>query len=141
MDYVWELLGSEAARNIIISLIAMAFAYVKGLGAIKKHNLGRCVIALQSGVQEVYESFVKGMKNANVDGKLTDAEKLEVRDQAWNMAKDILAAEGIDLAKYYGPRIAKSIIEAMVKKSKHAGLAAKALLPAPELTDLPGPNQ
>jgi len=71
---------------------------------------------------------VKGLKIASLDGKLTDVEKSEAREKAYQCAKDILKEEGIDLAKHYGPRISKAIIEELVKRSKTMGAMAKGIV-------------
>ncbi len=114
---------------MFLGAVALATGIVVKLGFIKRYNLARCVLAIQSAVQEVYGNYVKDLKRANADGKLTEDEKAEAVAQAYQRAKTIVSEEGIDLAKYYGPRISRAIIDAAVNKSKTAGRIAKGLLP------------
>lgn len=128
MDKIIEILTGPAASPIVLSVLTAIIGYVLKTAFVKKYELERCILALESGVQEVYETYVKSIKAASEDGKLTDMEKDEARDKAYTHAKQILATEGIDLAKYYGPRIAKAVIEKLIKRSKTAGLMAKGVL-------------
>ena len=129
LELLWKFLMSEAGATAVLSLIGLIIAKVLKTNFVKQHEMGRCVLALEAGVREVYETFVKSLKEAAADGKLTDSEKLEARDKAYQCAKQILETEGIDLAKYYGPRLAKAIIERLVNKSKTLGKIAKGILP------------
>ncbi len=139
LDSLVALASTDLASTIVLGVVALVIAVLAQLGFSKKHNLGRCLLAFQSAVQEVYECYVKGIKKANEDGKLTEEEKTEAVAQAYSRAKGILAEEGLELARYYKPRISRGIIEAMVKRSKTAGRIAKGLLSddGPEL-DKPG---
>jgi len=128
MEAILAFLQTEAAANLILGAIALAVGYFLKRSAVKKYKLERCILALQTGVQETYEEYVKSIKEASTDGKLTESEKMQARDRAWNAAKVILQEEGIDLAKYYGPRISKAVIEALIKRSKTAGNMAKGIL-------------
>jgi lipocalin len=125
MDGIVNFLGTEAAFNAIVLIISAVVGVILKLRVTQKYNLDRCALALQSAVQEVYECYVRGLKEASEDGTLTDSEKEYARNEAWVRAKHILEEEGIDLLKYYSPRIAKSIIETLVNDAKISGYQVK----------------
>jgi len=134
---IWGLaqdaITSETTMKGVMYLVGILVAWILKKKATKKWDLQRIVLASEVAVKETYEEYVRATKSANQDGKLTQDERAVARTFAFNRLKDILSEKGIDLAKYYGPRLAKFLIDRAVGRSKLAGrIAAAALRPLQE---------
>lgn len=121
MQDVLQLLENDGVVNLVLGAIALVVGVLVRSQFSRKHDLERVWVALQTGVNEVYRDYVKAIKAGREDGKLTPLEKDIARAKAVEVAKELLAREGIALAKYYGPRIAASIVSMMADRSKTLG--------------------
>ena len=119
-----ELLENEGVVNLILGGIALIIGAVAKMEWSKRHDLDLVWAALQTGVNETYRGYVKALKAGREDGKLEDFEKEAARKRAVDIAKDILADQGVRLCKYYGPRIAQAIVSRMADRSKTVGKIA-----------------
>jgi len=135
-EKIMDILGHEAVMNFILGIFGLVITWILKSELVEKYNLTRAALAIKSGVIETYHYLVKGLKAASADGTLTEDEKEEARKDAYNRATQIFKEKGKDLAKYYGPRAAASLIERYVNQAKNeskyenkkAGIA-KVLLP------------
>ena len=136
---MWEFLGSEQGQVIILSVVGFIFGFIKRRESVKKWKLEVAIKALEVGVNDTYRAYVRAIKDAKADGKLTDDEKEHARELAIAKAMQIAKEVGLDLVKYYGKEYLPVIIEKIVQRNKTAGkLANGALRPflnSPELSE------
>lgn len=130
--WIWALLASDAVRNVWIYLlttgIAAVVGWLKWRGTIRE----RAMMFLAAGVRETYEEYVRKIKAASADGKLTDDERREAVRQAIERAKQYALAEGVDLLKYVAKETLPALIDSIVRRFK--GEAALSIpLPLPDL--------
>jgi hypothetical protein len=116
-------MNSPYLTPAVLAIIGAVFAWIKRRELVRKHDLEVAVAALESGVTETYQCYVKGLKAEN--GKLTEAQKDEAREMAYRLAKSIALEQGVSLWKYYSPRLAKALIEKFVHRAKATGEASK----------------
>lgn len=69
---------------------------------IRDDRFQRALIALEAAVRTTYDAYVRAIKEAREDGKLTDAERREARRRARNAAIAYGRDEGIDIARELG---------------------------------------
>ena len=130
---IQDAITSETLMKSVMYVIGIVVAWILNKKATKKYDLERIVLAAEVAVKDTYEEFVRSAKDKNGNGKLDPEERATARTYAYNKMKDILAEKGISLAKYYGPRLAKFLIDRAVGRSKMAGrIAAAALSPLSE---------
>jgi Sec-independent protein translocase protein TatA len=107
---LWEVIFTIVM--IIIGILATKFGWDKA-------KWGKIIKAVETAVRTVYIEFVREAKLKNVDHKLTKEEVEESLKRAWDLTKDDLAKQGIDLAvwitKEYFPTIVDKVIK-LVKK-------------------------
>ncbi len=113
-------LALPEVQTLGMTAIAAVFGFFKRRAAVKKYNLERAMQCLESGVQTVYDEYVRVLKNGADDGKLTDIERRQARDLAVQKAKEYAASDGIDLAKIYAADYLPVLVENLIKKSKAA---------------------
>lgn len=131
MDWV-ELLTKDGVAELVLGGVALLFSLLVKLEWVRKHNLEMALASLEAGVSETYEEYVKVVKESRRDGKLTEDEKRTARVMAVEKAKSILATQGLNLFKYYGPRVAEALVSRISQRSKTLGALASPLL-EPEL--------
>lgn len=133
-DGDWTLDGWKAIFSFegFWSLLAMAvtagFGWVfKKLGdllgklkgtAEQREARQQALEALETGVNETYEDFVKHAKKAASDGKLTEAERKEARDLAVQRALGVAKGAGLELLKATAKPILDAWIEKILRKIK-----------------------
>lgn len=72
--------------------------------------------ALGDAVSNIGNGYVKDLKEANEDGKLTDTEKAAAKERAIIEATAILKSKGIELAKEKAPDAIAAIIRRIVDR-------------------------
>ena len=74
--------------------------------------------ALEAGVEKTYHVYVKAIKEANADGKLTAEEREKARGIAIGFAREFGRDQGVDLVKDIGVAGLELIIAKIVKALK-----------------------
>ena len=72
----------------------------------------------ESGVLQTYESTVKLLKAASEGGKLSQEDRAQALDSAWNIAQEEAQLMGIDLVDHYTPGLGKVVIQGIVNQLK-----------------------
>lgn len=138
MGFFFDLLQRPEAVPAILAVFGVIFGILKRLAFVKEWKLGVAINAVEVGVDTTYQNYVKNVKIANVDGKLTESEKQRAREMAFQVAREYASAEGLNLLKYYGKEYLPIIIEKIVARNKTIGLLAKTglrpFLEPPELS-------
>ena len=132
MQYILELLAVPEVQAALVALSAVVFALVKKVEAVRRWRLARAVECVEAGVRETYEEYVRAMKAASIDGKLTDEERAEARRRAIERAKDYAAREGVDLLKVYAKTYLPVLVEKILRRDKAAAALPFAFSEGPE---------
>jgi len=118
MEQVTEILVSVFQSDAFIALVVALI--LAGIGIIKKRagdkaNANAVALeAVEVGVRDTYEYYVRDLKKAAEDGKLTESERLEAQRRALKRATDYAAAQGVVLAKVYTEEYLPVLIERVV---------------------------
>jgi hypothetical protein len=109
------------ALLILFSILSTALTWFKGSeywGRVKDTRWATAVSAVDAAVTEVYENYVRDLKNGREDGKLTDEERREARDRALSLAIDIGKTRGVDVMAEIGTSFVRDVLEDAVQKRK-----------------------
>lgn len=132
MDWLWEFFAKSEIQAGVIALVAMLFGIVKRLNTVKRWQLTRAITALEAGVRVTYEEYVRAIKDASMDGKLTDAERQEAMRRTLDRARQFAAEDGFDLLKLYAKEYLPVLVDKIIFRRKKV-TAPFVSLPAPEL--------
>lgn len=69
---------------------------------LQRRRFRRALLALESGVEQTYQTYVKAIKAGRADGRLTEAEKARARSMARAQAVALAKEEGLDLLRTIG---------------------------------------
>lgn len=134
--WFWSLLASDTVVNLWLWLttsgVALAVGWLKWQGARRE----RAALCLAAGVRETYEAYVRHIKQASADGKLSDDEREEAVRQAVARARQYAANEGFDLLKVMAKEYLPVWIDSLVRRFKGEAAAASVPLSRPPLPDL-----
>jgi len=78
----------------------------------------RALLALETGVMNTYETYVREIKASREDGKLTSAERKEARRRAKEYAIELARVEGLDIARELGHSYLDAWLERLVRQVK-----------------------
>ncbi|MFA6240992.1 MAG: hypothetical protein WC655_08690 [Candidatus Hydrogenedentales bacterium] len=118
-----EILTSETGLTLAASLFTAAWTFFKGQEWFrnnKNERVRKALDALEAGVEKTYDSYVLALKEANLDGKLTAAERKRARELAREAAIMFGTTQGIDVARELGREYLDLWIERLVRKTKPA---------------------
>lgn len=134
--WLWTLLASDAAANLLLWLAATGAAalaaWLKWRGTRKEQAL----LCLAAGVRETYETYVRHVKLSRADGKLTDDERREAVLRAVAHARRYAATEGFDLLKVLAKDLLPVWVDALVRRFKGEAAGGAVPLSPPPLPDL-----
>lgn len=125
MSFIIDLLQRPETVPAVLAVFGFIFAILKRIGFVKRWKLEVAIDAIEVGVETTYQNYVKNLKIANADGRLTEAEKQRARETAIQVAKEYAMTKGLDLLKYYGKEYLPIIIEKIISRNKTMGLLAK----------------
>lgn len=118
----WQLLlGSEPALTLAGSILGAFWMVLRGsrwYERIRSQQSRRAVDALEAGVDRTYETYVRAIKEAREDGKLTAEERRHARVLARQAAIEFGNREGIDVARELGDHFINLWIRRLLKKVK-----------------------
>ena len=101
-----------------IALRLNAFVANQKAKIAKSQEEKTAIDALETGVSETYQELYQQLKEKASDGKLTDADKQQLRNCAKEKAIAVAKEQGLELAKVYGPRVINGLIEKIVSYRK-----------------------
>ncbi|GMW01800.1 MAG: hypothetical protein AMXMBFR84_29370 [Candidatus Hydrogenedentota bacterium] len=111
MDWI----NNEAGLVMLSTIISGLWAFFKSqewLRLAKEHKGEKALLALEAGVHHAYEEYVRAIKAARTDGKLTPEERRRARDLAVHAAVEFGRNEGVDVMTELGV----SYIDAWLKR-------------------------
>ena len=123
--WVWTLLAGE-----LVAVVA-GWAYAWIAARAKDTRYWVAVTAIQDAVTACYREYVRAIKAAREDGRLTVAEKDEALKRAYETAIGYARTRGVDLLKVFARETVLAQIEKYVRESKPG--AVPVIVPLPEL--------
>lgn len=101
MDWMY----SEAGVALVGAVVGAVWTAFRSSDWWQRRVAGRraqAMLALEAGVEQTYRAFVRGIKLARNDGKLTDTERARARDMALEAAIRFGRARGVDVLRELG---------------------------------------
>lgn len=133
--WIWSTLGSDAARNILFGLVSVLAGWIIRWWKLEGTRREQAILCVEAGVKEVGDDWVRKIKTAREDGKLTEDERRQANREAIDAAIEIAKQQGIDLIKTFGKETLPSLVDWAVRKLKGESALTKLPFPAP-LPDL-----
>lgn len=103
---------------LIGAVLALIWGFIKAKDVIKNKTVQIALEGLELGVEEAWQTYVKALKAANEDGKLTDEERKNARELAISVAKEYCKTKGVDLLKAFAKEYIPVIIKKLVDQRK-----------------------
>lgn len=125
MQTIIDFIGTESFFNLIAALTGLGVLGWKAMlqiqavkNATEKGNLQTALDCLEAGIEETYEEYVRALKDAAADGKLTDDERAMARSTAIAKAISYAETKGLDLLKTYGSALLRVFLERIIRNNK-----------------------
>lgn len=112
---------TEETVTLVGAIFGLVWAFFRSQDwykGLQEQRFGRALTALEAGVQYTYDTYVRAIKEASEDGKLTNTERRRARELARNTAINIGRTDGIDVIKEIGVDYINLWIERSVKEAK-----------------------
>lgn len=114
-------LGSDSGAVVagaVFGAIWTGFRSADAYARLRRRRFGGALLALERGVEQTYQTYVKAIKAARADGRLTESEKARARSMA--RARGAAAAKdaGIDLLRTIGSEYVDLWIARIVARRK-----------------------
>ncbi len=111
---LWE--AFWLAILLILGALATYFGW-------KKKKWGKIIVSIQTAVNTIYVEWVREakLKAKGAGGKLSKEDMLKALEEAWEMTKKDLLAQGIDLAKWIAKAYFPTIVNSLLQKAKKKG--------------------
>ncbi|MCL4693334.1 MAG: hypothetical protein KJ060_12600 [Candidatus Hydrogenedentes bacterium] len=116
-----ENLVSETSITLLGAVFGAAWTFFKSQDwyqRAKERRYADAVTALEAGVDQTYQTYVRAIKDASEDGKLTAAERRRAREMARDAAVSFGRTQGIDVIAEVGSDYIDLWINRLVKKAK-----------------------
>ena len=118
---IHDILGSEPALTLMGSVLGTFWMGLRGstwFNRIRERKLRRAIDALEAGMVHTYDTYVRAIKIARADGKLTEEERRHARDLARQAAIEFAQSEGIDLVQELGDHYINLWLNRLLRKAK-----------------------
>ena len=119
-----HVLNSEVGLTLVTAILGAvwtAFRSSDWYRRVCERRYATALHALEAGVELTYRTYVQAIKGSRADGKLTDDEMRQARQQARDAAIEFGRTQGIDVVRELGGEYIDLLIAKLVKKLKHAG--------------------
>lgn len=131
--YIWVILAKPEVVALLVSGLGGLVGILLRNRHVKKWRMERAVEFLAAGVRETYEEYVREVKRANADGKLTESERNTAMEKAIEKGRKYCREHGYDLFKAYAKEFVPVIVERIIGTQKAFGRANIPFPPLPEL--------
>ena len=118
-----HVLSSDAGLTIVGGVLGAAWTFFRLTELyrrLQKDRFCRAVEALEAAVDLTYRTYVREIKAAREDGKLTDAEIAEARRRAREAAVEFGRTQGVDVLRELGANYIDLWIGKIVNRLKAA---------------------
>lgn len=123
--WFWSLLAEPGIETILAGLATVIIGVAARWQWVRKWRVDKALECIAAGVQETHEEYVKQIKEAKEDGKLTVEERAIAMLLALEKAKRYALLAGFDLVKVFAedrlPALAESALEAQKAAGKDTG--------------------
>jgi hypothetical protein len=116
-----NVLNSEQGLTMVATVLGTFWAFVQSsklFTQMRTRKYYRAVEALEAAVEQTYRTYVRAIKDAREDGKLTDDEQRNARALARQSAVEFGERQGVDVLKELGSEYLDLWIARLVKKLK-----------------------
>lgn len=106
--------------DLVFTLLTIIIGAIATKYGLDKKKWWKIIKAVEKAVQTVYVEFIRDLKLKNKEsgGKLTADQMKEALQRAWDLAKDDLAQQGIDLAKWIAKEYFPVVVDKIIKTLK-----------------------
>ena len=111
----------EPAAVLVGTLLGGFWSFIKGqewFAKVRSRRYYKAVQALEAGVNQTYQEYVRALKQGREDGKLTSGERRRARNLAREAAVSFGRTEGVDVLKELGDQYLDTWIAKIVRKMK-----------------------
>ncbi len=127
MHEILAQIGTELVLAVLGAVVGTIWTAFKSLDFMRSRRTERyaeAVRALESGVEQTYEVYVRHIKQASADGKLTSHERRVARERATEFATRYARDRGVDLIDTIGREYLPVLITRIVRELKGTGTGA-----------------
>lgn len=135
IDKFMDYMGNDQFRNTVITLLGTGWLWLQRSFHIDRKTDRKwddVCLYIEAGVAKTYQTYVKARKEASADGTLTEEEKKQARQMAFNFARSYAVENGVNLVKEAGAELLPALIEKAV-----GGLKRDASGPTPIVVQAP----
>ncbi|MBW7864084.1 MAG: hypothetical protein H3C30_06705 [Candidatus Hydrogenedentes bacterium] len=114
---------SDSAISIALTLCGAAWTVFRSMDwvdARRRLRFSRALRTLENAVVQIYEEYVRALKEGNADGRLTVEERRRARKLARDRAVALARADGVDLLRDLGGDHVDLWIARILRKIKTA---------------------
>jgi DNA-binding transcriptional ArsR family regulator len=118
-----HVLSSETGLTVVGGVLGAAWTFFRSTELyrrLQKDRFCKAVEALEAAVDLTYRTYVREIKAAREDGKLTDAEIAEARRRAREAAVEFGRTQGVDVLRELGANYIDLWIGKIVNRLKAA---------------------
>lgn len=118
---ITDLMNSEAGITMLGTGLGALWTFVQSrrwFRRLRRRRYARAVQALEAGVDKTYREYVRALKQAREDGKLTDEEVKIARRRARRTAVEYGTTTGVDVLRALGETYIDLWISKLVRKAK-----------------------
>ncbi len=116
-----ESLVSDTSITLLGTVFGAAWTFFKSRDwyqRAKERRYAQAISALEAGVDQTYQTYVRAIKEASEDGKLTSAERRRARELARDAAVTFGRTQGINVIAEVGGDYIDLWINRLVKQAK-----------------------
>ena len=117
------MIGQELGLVLVSSLIGGIWTFFKAhklRKETKEDRLDQAMLTLEAAVDRTYDTYVRSIKEASEDGRLTKEERRRARELARETAVEFGRDEGIDVIRELGEDYIDLWINKLVRRLKAA---------------------
>jgi len=132
MEAILSQIGAELVLSVVGAVVGTIWTAFKSLDFMKSRRADRyakAVCALEAGVGKTYDVYVRNIKEARADGKLTSRERRVARDRAIEYAVQYARDRGVDLVETLGRDYLPVLITRIVRELKGTKKVEPSVIP------------
>jgi len=118
-----NILHTEAGLTVLGTVLGGLWAFFKSTNwyaRLRRRRYYRAVQALEAGVEHTYRTYVRAIKEASADGRLSEEERRRARAMARDAAVAFGRSEGVDVLRELGEAYIDLWLSRLVQRMKHA---------------------
>jgi hypothetical protein len=116
-----NVLNSDQGLTMVATVLGAVWTFLqssKVFSQMRSRRYYRAVEALEAAVEQTYRTYVRAIKEAREDGKLTDDEQRNARALARQTAVEFGERQGVDVIRELGSEYLDLWIARLLKKLK-----------------------